>query len=95
MIEIQWEDVIGVLQTCKPYLIALGVLLSDRIGRSVDCGSRNYDCMYESEKEEQKADDPKIFCAEYACVSCDHCKYDRPWSHVCHDRSDHEGRDSE
>lgn len=26
MIEIQWEDVIGVLQTCKPYLIALGVL---------------------------------------------------------------------
>lgn len=26
MIAIQWEDVIGVLQTCKPYLIALGVL---------------------------------------------------------------------
>lgn len=26
MIEIQWEDVIGVLQTCKPYLIALGIL---------------------------------------------------------------------
>ena len=26
MIAIQWEDVIGVLQTCRPYLIALGVL---------------------------------------------------------------------
>lgn len=26
MIAIQWEDVIGVLQTCAPYLIALGVL---------------------------------------------------------------------
>ena len=26
MIAIQWEDVIGVIQTCKPYLIALGVL---------------------------------------------------------------------
>ena len=26
MIAIQWEDVIGVLQTCKPYLIALDVL---------------------------------------------------------------------
>lgn len=26
MIEIQWEDVIGVLQTCRPYLIALGIL---------------------------------------------------------------------
>ena len=26
MIAIQWEDVIGVLQTCQPYLIALAVL---------------------------------------------------------------------
>ena len=26
MIAIQWEDVIGVLQTCRPYLIALGVI---------------------------------------------------------------------
>ena len=26
MIAIQWEDVIGVLQTCAPYLIALGVI---------------------------------------------------------------------
>ncbi|UWP69720.1 hypothetical protein [Subdoligranulum variabile] len=26
MIAIQWEDVIGVLQTCAPYLIALGIL---------------------------------------------------------------------
>ena len=26
MIAIQWEDVIGVLQTCAPYLIALAVL---------------------------------------------------------------------
>ena len=26
MIAIQWEDVIGVLETCRPYLIALGVI---------------------------------------------------------------------
>lgn len=32
MIAIQWEDVIGVLQTCKPYLIVLGVLWIAAIG---------------------------------------------------------------
>ena len=54
MIAIQWEDVIGVLQTCKPYLIALGVLvqtLSDRAGRAMDRGNCSYDCLYEGEKE--------------------------------------------
>ena len=37
MIEIQWEDVIGVLQTCKPYLIALGVLWVIAIAVMIAC----------------------------------------------------------
>lgn len=37
MIAIQWEDVIGVLQTCKPYLIALSVLWIAAIAIMIAC----------------------------------------------------------
>ena len=37
MIAIQWEDVIGVLQTCAPYLIALGVIWVIAIAVMIVC----------------------------------------------------------
>ena len=38
MIGIQWEDVVGVLQTCKPYLITLGILWVIAIVVMIACG---------------------------------------------------------